>query len=77
MFTKTFWKDLGERALATALEVFVATMVLSVPTGFAVSAVQAAGIAGLGAGLAAVKGGLAALKPGTISPASVVKPAGA
>ena len=71
-----FYKDLAARAAFTG--VFAAAAAIAASSGFdlfSVTAWQTVGIAGVAAGLAVVKGALARPQPGTITPASLVKPA--
>jgi hypothetical protein len=76
MYTKAFWKDTGERVLATFLQALLAVMLVD---GFDIYAVDWKGIlstAGLAAGIALVKSVLSVLVVGTPSMTRSAIPSG-
>lgn len=68
MFDRIWLRDTAERVIATALQTFLALVVVTdLPT------LRTAVVAGVAAGLSALKAAIAARVPGTISPSSVVQ----
>jgi len=73
---KQWLVDTGERTAATFAQTFVGLMIITAGTDwFNLSALRAAGAGALVAGLTVIKSAIASRFAGTLSPASLVKPA--
>lgn len=70
MFNRVWFRDTAERAIATAVQTFLALVLAGSLTD--VATLKAAGVAAVAAGLSVLKSAIAARIPGTVSPASVV-----
>ena len=69
-FNKVWFRDTAERAIATAVQTFLALVLAGSLTD--VATMKAAAVAAVAAGLSVVKSALAARVPGTVSPAPLV-----
>ena len=72
---KNFLKDTAERAVASFLEAFLTIVTVATTSWFSLSTWRAAAVAGVVAAVTVFKAALANIRPGTMSPASAVKPA--
>lgn len=72
---KNWLKDTAERAIASFLEAFLTIVIAANTTWFNLSTIRAAAVAGGVAAFTVIKAALANIRPGTMSPASAVKPA--
>ena len=70
MFHRVWLRDTAERAIATAVQTFLALVLAGSLTD--VATLKAAVVAAVAAGLSVVKSAIAAKVPGTVSPASLV-----
>lgn len=68
MLDPVWLRDTAERVIATAIQTFLALIVVA-----DISTLRTAAVAGLAAGLSVLKAAVARKVPGTIGPASVVK----
>lgn len=72
---KNWLKDTAERAVASFLEAFLAIVIVSGTVDWSPDNGKKALLAGAAAALTVLKAAIANVRPGTISPASAVKPA--
>lgn len=68
MLDPIWLRDTAERVIATAIQTFLALIVVT-----DISTLRTAAVAGLAAGLSVLKAAVARKVPGTIGPASVAK----